>query len=72
MQKVLKSGRAITYFTLGTGGMRNNRRQFDGESVEEFAQRSAIQWHKVSVYNEALGAVAMRLIKPGLVLLFVP
>ncbi|KAF6170466.1 hypothetical protein GIB67_036240 [Kingdonia uniflora] len=65
VQKRLKSGRLVTLFSLGTGGIRNNRRPLDNEEPREYAERCAVQWHRVSVYPERLGALALKHIKPG-------
>ncbi|RWR93996.1 single-stranded DNA-binding protein, mitochondrial [Cinnamomum micranthum f. kanehirae] len=68
VQKRLRSGRTVTLFSLGTGGIRNNRRPLDDEEPREYADRCAVQWHRVSVYPERLGGVAMKHIKPGSIL----
>ena len=65
VQKVLKSGRLVTLFSLGTGGIRNNRRPLDDEDPIDYANRCAVQWHRVAVYPEKLGAVALKNLKPG-------
>lgn len=65
VQKVLKSGRAVTIFSVGTGGMHLNRRMFDKESPEEFAEKSSIQWHRVAVYQEKIGHLILRSMKQG-------
>ncbi|KAF9597604.1 hypothetical protein IFM89_020083 [Coptis chinensis] len=64
-QKRLKSGRPVTLFSLGTGGIRNNRRPLDNEEPREYADRCSVQWHRVCVYPERLGALALNHIKPG-------
>ncbi|CAN4107730.1 unnamed protein product [Withania somnifera] len=68
IQKKLKSGRTVTLLSLGTGGIRNNRRPFDNEEPREYANRCAVQWHRVSVYPERLGEMAMKSIFPGSIL----
>lgn len=65
IQKRLKSGRTVTLLSLGTGGIRNNRRPFDNEEPGEYANRCAVQWHRVSVYPERLGEMAVKNIVPG-------
>lgn len=65
MLKRLKSGRIVTLFSLGTGGIRNNRRPLDDEDPKEYANRCNIQWHRVSVYGERLGKLAEKNVKPG-------
>ncbi|CAN4112186.1 unnamed protein product [Withania somnifera] len=68
LQKRLKSGRTVTLLSLGTGGIRNNRRPFDNEEPREYANRCAVQWHRVSIYPEKLGEMAMKSIVPGSIL----
>ncbi|XP_042500662.1 single-stranded DNA-binding protein, mitochondrial [Macadamia integrifolia] len=68
IQKRLRSGRPVTLFSLGTGGIRNNRRPFDNEEPREYANRCAVQWHRVAVYPERLGGLAMKQVKPGSIL----
>ncbi|XP_050235671.1 single-stranded DNA-binding protein, mitochondrial [Mercurialis annua] len=65
LQKKLKGGRVITMFSLGTGGVRNNRRPFQNEEPREYANRCAIQWHRISVYPERLGSLVMKNVFPG-------
>ncbi|KAB5531856.1 hypothetical protein DKX38_018526 [Salix brachista] len=65
LQKKLRSGREITMFSLGTGGIRNNRRPLQNEDPREYANRCAVQWHRVSVYPERLGRVVMQNVVPG-------
>ncbi len=64
-RNLLKSGRAVTIFSVATGGMHNNRRPLEGESLEEYEQRGYAQWHRVAVYQERMGQLAMRHIKQG-------
>jgi single-strand DNA-binding protein len=52
-------------FSLGTGGIRNNRRPLDDEDPREYANRCAVQWHRVSVYPERLGGIVMKHVVPG-------
>ncbi|KAI3918839.1 hypothetical protein MKW98_017287 [Papaver atlanticum] len=65
IQKRLKSGRPVTLFSLGTGGIRNNRRPLDNEEPREYADRCSVQWHRVAVYPERLGGLALNHVKPG-------
>lgn len=58
----------MVLFSLGTGGIRNNRRPLDNEDPREYAERSAVQWHRVSVYPERLGNLALKHVKPGSIL----
>ncbi|CAH8391897.1 unnamed protein product [Eruca vesicaria subsp. sativa] len=65
LQKKLKSGRTVTLFSVGTGGMRNNRRPLINEDPREYANRSAVQWHRVSVYPERLADLVLKNVEPG-------
>ncbi|CAL1354676.1 unnamed protein product [Linum trigynum] len=64
-QKKLKGGRTVTLLSLGTGGIRNNRRPLDNEEPRDYENRCAVQWHRVSVYPERLGDIVMKNIVPG-------
>lgn len=68
IQKRLKSGKVVTLISLGTGGIRNNRRPLDNEAPREYANRCAVQWHRVSVYPEGLGELAVKSLAPGSIL----
>ncbi|PIN05752.1 Single-stranded DNA-binding protein [Handroanthus impetiginosus] len=68
IQKRLKSGRTVTLLSLGTGGIRNNRRPLDNEDPSDYANRCAVQWHRVSVYPERLGELAVKNLVPGSIL----
>ncbi|KAA8542311.1 hypothetical protein F0562_023553 [Nyssa sinensis] len=68
LQKRLRSGRTVTLLSVGTGGIRNNRRPFDNEEPRDYANRCAVQWHRVSIYPERLGAIAMKHVVPGSIL----
>ncbi|KAG2306157.1 hypothetical protein Bca52824_025905 [Brassica carinata] len=67
LQKRLKSGRTVTLFSVGTGGIRNNRRPLINEDPREYANRSAVQWHRVSVYPERLADLVLKNVEPGTV-----
>ncbi|KAL0743494.1 hypothetical protein Bca4012_085007 [Brassica carinata] len=67
LQKRLKSGRTVTLFSVGTGGIRNNRRPLINEDPREYASRSAVQWHRVSVYPERLADLVLKNVEPGTV-----
>ncbi|KAL0370254.1 UNVERIFIED_CONTAM: Single-stranded DNA-binding protein, mitochondrial [Sesamum angustifolium] len=69
LQKRLRSGKTVTLLSLGTGGIRNNRRPLDNEEPRDYANRCAVQWHRVSVYPERLGQLAMKNLVPGSILL---
>ncbi|URD74628.1 Homeobox domain containing protein [Musa troglodytarum] len=68
VQKNLSSGRTVVLFSLGTGGIRNNRRPLDNEEPREYAERCAVQWHRVSVYPDRLSSLALKHVKPGSIL----
>ncbi|XP_061365201.1 single-stranded DNA-binding protein, mitochondrial [Gastrolobium bilobum] len=68
LQKKLKSGTVVTLLSIGTGGIRNNRRPLDNESPRDYADRCAIQWHRVTVYPERLGTLLMKNVLPGSIL----
>ncbi|CAB4281225.1 unnamed protein product [Prunus armeniaca] len=65
LQKKLKSGATVTMFSVGTGGIRNNRRPFNNEDPSQYANRCAIQWHRVCIYPDNLGMIAMKNALPG-------
>ncbi|PON62071.1 Single-stranded DNA-binding protein [Parasponia andersonii] len=68
IQKKLRNGMTLTMFSIGTGGIRNNRRPLETESPQEYADRSEVQWHRVCVYAERLGGVVMKNVVPGSIL----
>ncbi|KAL3529288.1 hypothetical protein ACH5RR_008610 [Cinchona calisaya] len=68
LQKKLRSGRTVTLLSLGTGGIRNNRRPLDNEERREYADQCTVQWHRVSVYPERLGELAVKNVVPGSIL----
>ncbi|XP_024170411.1 single-stranded DNA-binding protein, mitochondrial [Rosa chinensis] len=68
LQKRLKSGAQVTMFSIGTGGIRNNRRPFETENPTEYANRCVVQWHRVCVYPERLGKIAVQNALPGSIL----
>lgn len=55
VQKILRSGKTVTIFTVGTGGM------FDQRSVggQKGLPRPP-QWHRIAVHNDPLGAYAVQ------------
>ncbi|KAK8972256.1 hypothetical protein V6N11_058064 [Hibiscus sabdariffa] len=65
VQKKLKSGMLVTMFSVGTGGIRNNRRPHENEEPGEYANRCAVQWHRVCVYQEWLGGLVLKQALPG-------
>ncbi|KMT14273.1 hypothetical protein BVRB_4g076290 [Beta vulgaris subsp. vulgaris] len=54
VQKLLRSGRTLTIFSVGTGGM------WDHRSISAKDSPKPAQWHRVVVHNEALGAYAVQ------------
>ncbi|XP_022737880.1 single-stranded DNA-binding protein, mitochondrial [Durio zibethinus] len=68
VQKKLKNGMSLTMFSVGTGGIRNNRRPYENEEPVEYANRSAIQWHRVCVYQKMLGDLVLKHAVPGTIL----
>ncbi|XP_006644424.1 single-stranded DNA-binding protein, mitochondrial [Oryza brachyantha] len=68
IQKRLRSGRTVVLFSLGTGGIRNNRRPLDGEEPHQYAERCSVQWHRVCIYPDRLGSLALKHVKTGSVL----
>lgn len=53
VQKILRNGRTVTIFTVGTGGMFDQR--IGGKDLPKPAQ-----WHRIAVHNEPLGAYAVQ------------
>ncbi|GJX11973.1 single-stranded DNA-binding protein, mitochondrial [Tanacetum coccineum] len=68
IEKKLRSGRKVTMLSIGTGGMRNNRRPLQNEEPRDYASRSMVQWHRVSIYPERLGALVAKNAVPGSIL----
>ncbi|XP_041020341.1 single-stranded DNA-binding protein, mitochondrial-like isoform X1 [Juglans microcarpa x Juglans regia] len=54
VQKILRNGRSVTIFTVGTGGM------FDQRIVGAKDLPKPAQWHRIAVHNDALGAYAVQ------------
>lgn len=54
VQKILRNGHTVTVFTVGTGGM------FDQRTVGAENLPMPAQWHRISVHNEQLGAFAVQ------------
>ncbi|OAY78945.1 Single-stranded DNA-binding protein, mitochondrial [Ananas comosus] len=54
LQKILRNGKTVTIFTVGTGGM-FDQRIIGGENLPRPAQ-----WHRIAVHNEQLGAYAVQ------------
>lgn len=53
VQKILRNGKSVTTFTVGTGGM------FDQRITDKDLPKPA-QWHRIAVHNEVLGAYAVK------------
>ncbi|XP_059438240.1 single-stranded DNA-binding protein, mitochondrial [Corylus avellana] len=54
VQKNLRNGRMVTIFTVGTGGM------FDQRIVGAKDLPKPAQWHRIAVHNDALGTYAVQ------------
>ncbi|XP_031269497.1 single-stranded DNA-binding protein, mitochondrial [Pistacia vera] len=54
VQKILRNGRTVTIFSVGTGGM------FDQRQVGAKDLPKPAQWHRIAVHNESLGAYAVQ------------
>ncbi|XXG48747.1 hypothetical protein AAC387_Pa02g3108 [Persea americana] len=54
VQKILRNGRTVTIFTVGTGGM------YDQRIVGTEHLPKPAQWHRIAVHNEQLGAYAVQ------------
>ncbi|KAF7143997.1 hypothetical protein RHSIM_Rhsim05G0135700 [Rhododendron simsii] len=54
VQKILRDGRTVTIFTVGTGGMFDQRI----EGARDLPRPA--QWHRIAVHNEHLGAYAVQ------------
>ncbi|KAG9446454.1 hypothetical protein H6P81_012582 [Aristolochia fimbriata] len=54
VQKILRNGKTVTIFTVGTGGMFDQRIQ-GASNLPKPAQ-----WHRIAVHNEHLGAYAVQ------------
>ncbi|XP_027114774.1 single-stranded DNA-binding protein, mitochondrial [Coffea eugenioides] len=54
VQKILRNGRTVTIFTVGTGGM------YDQRISEAQDLPKPAQWHRIAVHNEMLGAYAVQ------------
>jgi hypothetical protein len=54
VQKILRNGRTVTIFTVGTGGM------FDQIIIGSKDLPKPAQWHRIAVHNDSLGAYAVQ------------
>ncbi|KAK1315558.1 hypothetical protein QJS10_CPA05g01974 [Acorus calamus] len=54
VQKILRNGRTVTIFTVGTGGM------FDQRMIGDKDTPKPAQWHRIAVHNDKIGAYAVR------------
>lgn len=54
VQKILRNGRTVTVFTVGTGGM------FDQRVIGPDDLPKPAQWHRIAVHNDQLGAYAVQ------------
>ena len=57
MQKILRNGKTVTIFTVGTGGMFDQRLlgKLPGKDLPR-----PVQWHRIAVHSDALGAYAVK------------
>lgn len=70
VHKYLKSDSSVVMLSLGTGGIRNNRRPLDNEQPREYAEWYDVQWHLVCIYPNRLRDLALKHVSPGLVIIF--
>nr|DAD36370.1 TPA_asm: hypothetical protein HUJ06_007011 [Nelumbo nucifera] len=54
VQKILRNGKTVTIFTVGTGGM------YDQRMVKADNLPKPAQWHRIAVHNEQLGAYSVQ------------
>ncbi|KAJ4829402.1 hypothetical protein Tsubulata_039917 [Turnera subulata] len=54
VQKILRNGKTVTIFTVGTGGM------FDQRTMGSSNLPKPAQWHRIAVHNTPLGAYAVQ------------
>ncbi|KAH6772535.1 mitochondrially targeted single-stranded DNA binding protein [Perilla frutescens var. hirtella] len=54
IQKILRNGRTVTTFTVGTGGM------YDQRTIGSPDLPKPAQWHRIAVHNPMLGAYAVQ------------
>lgn len=54
MQKILRNGKTVTIFSVGTGGL------FDQRIVGSKDLPKPVQWHRIAVHNEVLGSYAVK------------
>ncbi|KAM7469927.1 hypothetical protein LguiA_008110 [Lonicera macranthoides] len=54
VQKILRNGKTVTIFTVGTGGM------YDQRILGSKDLPKPAQWHRIAVHNEMLGAYAVQ------------
>ncbi|KAF9606024.1 hypothetical protein IFM89_021456 [Coptis chinensis] len=59
VQKILRNGKTVTIFTVGTGGM-YDQRILGAENLPKPAQ-----WHRIAVHNEELGAYSVQQLVKG-------
>ncbi|XP_042002301.1 single-stranded DNA-binding protein, mitochondrial-like [Salvia splendens] len=54
IQKILRNGRTVTTFTVGTGGM------FDQRTIGSHDLPKPAQWHRIAVHNPMLAAYSVQ------------
>ncbi|XWS64480.1 hypothetical protein CRYUN_Cryun05aG0007500 [Craigia yunnanensis] len=63
VQKILRNGRTVTIFTVGTGGM------FDQRIIRDQNTPKPAQWHRIAVHNEILGTYVVKKITKKYILI---
>ena len=63
VQKILRNGRTVTIFTVGTGGM------FDQRIIRDQNSPKPAQWHRIAVHNEILGTYVVKKITKKYILI---
>lgn len=56
IQKILRNGRTVTIFTVGTGGMYDQRIS----PTDRVNKPNPAQWHRVAIHNPVLGTFAVQ------------
>ncbi|KAH7574657.1 hypothetical protein ACOSP7_008866 [Xanthoceras sorbifolium] len=54
VQKILRNGRTVTIFSVGTGGL------FDQRIVGAKDLPKPVQWHRIAVHNDSIGAYTVQ------------
>lgn len=51
--------------SIGTGGIKHNWKPLEDEDPKDYANRGSVQWHRVTIYGQKLGDVAIKHVTPG-------